>query len=92
MMGGRAANFVAAQYAGRCSNFTLDDKLLNVMDKIDYAGPLFLHPFHLKEKTLCYIGHLKVNSVPAIAETWDLKCRILRSGRMWSWIILMLHL
>ena len=59
MMGGAVANFEAAQYAGRYSNFTLDDKLLNIMDKIDYAGPLFLHPLHTLRKTLCHTGHLK---------------------------------
>jgi len=27
----------------------------------------------------------------AAAETWDLKGQTLRSGRMWSWIVLMHH-
>jgi hypothetical protein len=34
----------------------------------------------------------ELNSAAAAAETWDLKGPILRSGRMWSWVILTHHL
>ena len=30
----------------------------------------------------------ELTSATAVRETWDLKGRILRSGRIWSWIIL----
>jgi hypothetical protein len=40
------------------SNFTLDDKLLNLMGKMNNAVPLILNTFHLKGKMLCHIGHL----------------------------------
>ena len=52
------ANFRAAQYPGRYSDFTLDDKLINLMCKINNAVPLILHPFHEKDKMLCCTGHL----------------------------------
>jgi len=91
MMDGGAGNFVAAQYTGRYSNFMLDDKLLELMDKINYCVPLIVHPCHLKGKTLCRTGHLKLNSAPAPAETGDLKGLALRSGRMWSQNIVMHH-
>jgi hypothetical protein len=35
---------------------------------------------------------VELNSAPAAAETWDLKGPILRSGGMWSWIMVMHHL
>jgi hypothetical protein len=35
MMDDRTANFGAAQYAVRYTNFTVDDKLLNLMVKIN---------------------------------------------------------
>jgi hypothetical protein len=53
-----SANFGAAQYAVKYSNFTLDDKLLNLMGKTNNAVPLILTPFYLKGKMLCCIGHL----------------------------------
>jgi hypothetical protein len=34
----------------------------------------------------------ELNSAAAAAETWDLKGQILRSGRIWPWIILMYNL
>jgi hypothetical protein len=58
MMYGGAANFGAAQYQGRDSKFTLDDKSLNLMCKMNNAVPLILHPFLPKHKMLCHIGHL----------------------------------
>jgi hypothetical protein len=58
MMDGGAANFGAAQYRGRYSKSTLDDKLFNLMCKMNNAVPLILHPFHPKAKILCHIGHL----------------------------------
>jgi hypothetical protein len=58
MMDDRTANFGAAQYTAKYSNFTLDDKLLNLMGEMKNAVPLILHPFHLKDKMLCCIGHL----------------------------------
>jgi hypothetical protein len=88
MMDDRTANFGAAQYTVKYSNFTLDDKLLNLMGKMNNTVHLIINPFHLKGKTLHPIGHLKLNSAPAAAETWDLKVQILKSGRMCSWIIL----
>jgi len=57
-----------------------------------YAVPLIVHACHPKGKKLCRIWHLKLNSTPAAAETWDLKGQILRSGIMWLWIIVMHHL
>jgi hypothetical protein len=56
VMDDRSANFGAAQYAVKYS-FTLDDKLLKLMGKINNYGPLILNPFHLKGKMLCHIGH-----------------------------------
>jgi hypothetical protein len=50
MMDGGAANFGAEQYPIRYSNFTLDDKLLNLMDKIHYAVILIVHTFQPKGK------------------------------------------
>jgi hypothetical protein len=52
-------NFGAAQYPGRYPNFTLDDKLFNLMCKMNNAVPIILHPFLPKGKMLggC-IGHL----------------------------------
>jgi hypothetical protein len=58
MMDDRSANFGAAQYRVKYSNFPLDDKLLNLMDKMNNAVPLILNPFHLKGKMLCHIRHL----------------------------------
>jgi len=75
MMDGGAANFGAVQYQGRYSNFTLDDKLLNLMDKMNYGVPLIVHPCHPKGKALCRTGHLKLNSAPAPTETRDLNAR-----------------
>jgi hypothetical protein len=58
MMVDRTANFGAAQYTVKYSNFTLDDKLLKFMGKMNNAVSLLLNPFHLKCKMLCCIGHL----------------------------------
>ena len=58
MMDDRTANFAAAQYAVKYSNFTLDDKLLNWMGEMNNAVRLILNSFHLKHKMLCHIGHL----------------------------------
>jgi hypothetical protein len=58
MMDGRAANFGTAQYPGRYSKSTLNDKFLNLMCEMYNAVPLILHPFHPKDKMLCYTGHL----------------------------------
>ena len=58
MMVDRTANFGAAQYTVKYWNFTLDDKLLNVMGKIKNTVPLISNTFHLKHKMLCCIGHL----------------------------------
>ena len=52
----RTVNFGAAQYTVKYSNFTLDDKLLNLMGEMKNA--LILNPFHLKHKMLCCIGYL----------------------------------
>jgi len=41
----RTANIRAVQYAVKYSNFTLDDKLLNLMGKMNNAVPLILNPF-----------------------------------------------
>jgi hypothetical protein len=57
-MDDRSANFGAAQYTIKYSNFTLDDKLLKLMGKMNNAVRLILNPFHLKGKMLCHIGHL----------------------------------
>jgi hypothetical protein len=58
MMYGGAANFGAAQYQGRYSKFTLDERLFNLMCKMNNAVPFILHPFHPKHKMLCCGGHL----------------------------------
>jgi hypothetical protein len=58
VMDDRSANFGAAQYAIKYSNFTLDDKLLKPMGKMNNAVPLILNAFHVKGKMLCHIGHL----------------------------------
>ena len=58
MMDDRRANFGAAHYTVKYSDFTLDDKLLYLMGKMNNAVPLILNPFHLKGKMLCHIGHL----------------------------------
>jgi len=58
MMDDRSANFGAAQYTVKYSDFTLDDKLLNLMGKMNNYVHLILNPFHLKGKMLCHIGHL----------------------------------
>jgi hypothetical protein len=58
VMDDRSANFAAAQYAIKYSNFTSDDKLLNLMGKMNNAVPLILNPFHLKGQIMCHIGHL----------------------------------
>jgi len=47
-MDDRTANFGAGQYAVKDSNFTLDNKLLNLMGKINNAVSLISNPFHLK--------------------------------------------
>jgi len=91
MLDGGAANFAAAQYPGRYSNFMLDDKLLNLMDKMNYGVPLIVNPCHPKGKTLCRTGHLKLNSAPAPGENWELKGLSVRSGRMRSQNIVMHH-
>jgi hypothetical protein len=44
----------------------------------------------MQNAVLCWAFEL--NSATAAAETGDLKGQILRSGRMWSWIVLMHHL
>jgi len=51
-------NFGAVQYPGMYSKSTLDDKLFNLMCKMNNAVPLILHPFHPKGKMLCCTGHL----------------------------------
>jgi hypothetical protein len=58
MMDDRTAYSGAAQYTVKYSNFTLDDKLLDLMGKMNNAVHLILNPFHLKGKMLCHIGHL----------------------------------
>jgi len=58
MVDDSSANFGAAQYTIKYSNFTLDDKLLNLMGETNNAVRLILNLFHLKHKTLCHIGHL----------------------------------
>ena len=58
MMDDRSANFGAAQYTVKYLNFTLDDKLLNWMGKMNKAVPLILNPLHLKGKMLCCMRHL----------------------------------
>ena len=58
MMDDRTANFGAAQYTVKYWNFTLDDKLLNLMGKIKNTVPVILNTFHLKHKMLWCIGHL----------------------------------
>ena len=70
MMDKGKANFGDAQYLSRYSNFTLDDKLFNLMCKTNNAVPLILHPFHPKGKMLCWAFELK--SATAAAETWGL--------------------
>jgi hypothetical protein len=52
MMVDRTANFGAAQYTVKYSNFTLDGKLFNLMGKTNNAVPLILNPFHLKGKMM----------------------------------------
>jgi hypothetical protein len=58
VMDDRTAYSGAAQYTVKYSNFTLDDKLLHWMGKMNNAVHLILDPFHLKGKMLCHIGHL----------------------------------
>jgi hypothetical protein len=60
LVDGGAANFGAAQYPGRYSNFILDDKLFNIMCEMNNAVPLILHPFQPKGKMLCCSGHLNL--------------------------------
>ena len=54
----RTANFGAAYCAGKYSNCTFDEELIQLMRKMNNAVPLILNPFHLKRKMLCCIGHL----------------------------------
>jgi len=58
MMDGGAANFGAAQCPLKYSNFTLDDKLFNIVCEMNNAVQLTLHPFHPKGKMLCCTAHL----------------------------------
>ena len=58
MTDGGAANFGAAQYPGRYSNFIFDNNLFTLMCKMNNVVPLILHPFHEKGKMLCCTGHL----------------------------------
>jgi hypothetical protein len=58
MMDDRTAHFGAAQYTIKYSNFTLDDKLINLMGKMNNAVPLILNPSNLKGKMLSHSGHL----------------------------------
>jgi hypothetical protein len=53
----RTANFGAEQNAVKYSNFTLDDKLLSIMEEMNNAVPLILNHFHPKHKMLCHTGH-----------------------------------
>jgi hypothetical protein len=57
IMDERRANFGAAQYAAKYSNFTLDDKFINLVAKMNNAVPLIINPFHLKGNMLCCTGH-----------------------------------
>jgi hypothetical protein len=59
------------------------------VDEMNNAVTLILNLFHSKVKMLCCTG---IERTTAAAETWDLKGQILRSVRMWSWIVLMQHL
>ena len=52
MMVDRTANFGAAQYTVKYSNFTFDDELIKLMHKMNNAVPLILNPFHLKGKMM----------------------------------------
>jgi hypothetical protein len=89
MMDDRSANFGAAQYTvKKYSNFTLDDNLLNLMGKMNNA----VHLISSERQNAVPHWAFEFNSVPAVKETWGLKGQILRSGRMWSRIILMHHL
>jgi hypothetical protein len=54
----RTANFGAAQYTVKYAKFTLDDKLLNLMVKMNNSVTLILKTFNLKGKMLCCIGYL----------------------------------
>ena len=49
MMDKGKANFGAVQYPGRHSDFTLDDKLFNLMCEMNNAVPLILHHHHVPE-------------------------------------------
>jgi hypothetical protein len=44
----------------------------------------------MQNAVLCWV--LELNSAAPAAEIADLKGQILRSERMWSWIVLMHHL
>jgi hypothetical protein len=55
MMDDRTANFEAVQYAVKYSNFNLNDKLLNLLGKMNNAVQLILNPFPVKGKMLCRI-------------------------------------
>jgi len=55
MMDDRTANFEAVQYAVKYSNFNLNDKLLNLMGKMNNAVQLILNPIPVKGKMLCRI-------------------------------------
>ena len=54
-MDDRTANFEAVQYAVKYSNFNLNDKLLNLLGKMNNAVQLILNPFPVKGKMLCRI-------------------------------------
>ena len=48
------------------------------MDNWDIIVPLNLDSFHLKGERLSYFGHLKLDDIPATAETWHLKGHVLK--------------
>jgi hypothetical protein len=58
MMDDRTAEFGAAQYVVKYSNFTLDDNKLYLMGKIKNAVTLISNPFRMKGKMLSHIGNL----------------------------------
>ena len=71
MMEDRVDNVGAAQNLLKYSNFTLDDKFLNLIGKMNNAVRLILHPFHPKGKMLCW--GFELNSAPGAVETWGFK-------------------
>jgi hypothetical protein len=72
MMDDRTASFGDMQYTVKYSNFTLDDRLLNLMGEMNNAFPFNFKPFSSERENATLHWAFELNSAAATAKTWNL--------------------